>query len=102
MSKLYIFTTEERNKTANNLKELLKDNKNIWVNIHHRTKSYRWAYQLFIVHENTIIDCTRMVMIIMNGKIKHESYLYGSADNTIDFLSKQLFDNYSEIKMNRL
>lgn len=102
MTKLYIFTDEERSKTANNLKTLLKDNKNIWVNIHHRTKTYRWAYQLFLVHENTIIDCTRMVMIIMNGKIKHESYLYGSADNMIDYLSKQLFDNYSEIKMNRL
>lgn len=102
MNKLYLFTDEERNKTANNLKVLLEGNKNIWVNIHHRTKTYRWAYQLFIVHENTLIDCTRMVMIIMNGKIKHESYLYGSADNTIDFLSKQLFGNYSEIKMNRL
>jgi hypothetical protein len=102
MTKNYLFTTEERNKTANNLKELLKDGKNIWVNIHHRTKTYRWAYELFIVHENTIIDCTRMVMIIMNGKIKHESYLYGSADNTIDSLSIQLFGNHSEIKMNRL
>lgn len=102
MTKHHIYSNEERNKTANNLRELLKDNKNIWVNIHHRTKTWRWVYQLFLVHENSIIDCTRMVMIVMNGKIKHESYLYGSADNTIDFLSKQLFGNYSEIKMNRL
>lgn len=102
MTNTHLYTNEERNKTANNLKELLKNNKKIWVNIHHKTKSYRWAYQLFLVHENSIIDCTRMVMIIMNGKIKNENYLHGSPDNAIDFLSIQLFGNHSEIKMNRL
>ncbi len=43
-----------------------------------------------------------MVMIIMNGKIKNENYLHGSPDNTIDFLSIQLFGHHSEIEMNRL
>jgi hypothetical protein len=102
MMKTYQFTDDERDKSAQNLKELLKGNKKIWVNVHHKTKSYRWAYQLFLVYENKIIDCTRMVMIIMNGKIKNENYLYGSPDNVIDFLSNKLFGNYSEIEMNRL
>lgn len=102
MTKLYIFTDEERNKTANRLKNLLEGNKNIWVNVHHRTKTWRLVYQLFLVHDDKIIDCTLMVMIVMKGEIKNEKYLYGSADNLIDLLSKRLFDNYSEIKMNRL
>ena len=62
MTNTYLYTDAERNKTTNNLKELLKNNKKIWVNIHHKTKSYRWAYQLFLVHENSIIDTIHNIM----------------------------------------
>lgn len=98
MKKLYTFDNDQRTKSESNLKDLLQDKK-IWINYHHRTKSYRWAYQLFLVHQNRIINCTRMVMIIMNGKIINEKYLYGTPDSMIESLSFTLFGKHSEIEI---